>query len=45
MKWIQRTDETSLDDAGLRDDLVQSHRIVAQGLSKKKRKELGLDRD
>ena len=42
MKWIQRTDRQSLSDDDLREYLRQSHRIVAQGLSKRKQKELGL---
>ena len=42
MKWIQRTTAESLDDAALEDYLRESHRIVASGLSKKRRAELGL---
>ena len=42
MKWIQRMSGESLDDAALEDYLKESHRIVASGLSKKKRLELGL---
>ena len=45
MKWIQRTDDSSLSDDDLRAYIEQSHRLVAQGLSKKKRKELGLTPD
>jgi predicted DNA-binding protein (MmcQ/YjbR family) len=37
MKWIQHFAEHGLSDAGLRDYIRQSHAIVAQGLSKKKR--------
>ena len=37
MKWIQHFAEPGLSDAGLRDYIRQSHAIVAQGLSKKKR--------
>jgi predicted DNA-binding protein (MmcQ/YjbR family) len=42
MKWIQHYEEPGLSDAELKDYLRQSHHIVAQGLSKKKRAELGL---
>ena len=42
MKWIQHYEEPGLDDEGLKLYLTESHRIVASGLSKKKRKELGL---
>jgi predicted DNA-binding protein (MmcQ/YjbR family) len=41
MKWIQRFDESGLDDAGLRDYLAASHRLVSSGLPKKVQKELG----
>lgn len=43
MKWIQRTDDTTLSDDALRDYIAQSHRIVSLGLTKKKQKELGLN--
>ncbi|RVU34069.1 MmcQ/YjbR family DNA-binding protein [Hwanghaeella grinnelliae] len=43
MKWIQHYAEPGLDDDGLKQYLTESHRIVALGLSKKKRKELGLE--
>src|SRR5215468_10483875 len=36
MKWIQHYARPGLSDAELKDYLRQSHRIVAQGLSKKK---------
>lgn len=42
MKWIQHFAKPGLPDRALRDYLRQSHVIVAQGLSKKKRTELGL---
>lgn len=42
MKWIQRTRATGIDDAGLRDYLAESHRLVAAGLTRKTRLELGL---
>ena len=41
--WIQRTAKTSMSDKGLRDYLTESHRLIAQGLSKKIRAELGFD--
>ena len=42
MKWIQHFAKPGLSDAGLRDYIRQSHAIVSQGLSKKKRIALGL---
>jgi len=42
MKWIQHYAKPGLSDAELRDYIRQSHAIVARGLSKKKRAELGL---
>lgn len=42
MKWIQRTTSETLDDAGLRDYIIESHRIVALGLPKRVQKELGI---
>src|SRR3954453_1318873 len=42
MKWIQHFAKPGLSDAALRDYLRQSHTIVSQGLSKKRRIELGL---
>jgi predicted DNA-binding protein (MmcQ/YjbR family) len=42
MKWIQHFAKPGLSDAALRDYIRQSHLIVSQGLSKKRRIELGL---
>jgi predicted DNA-binding protein (MmcQ/YjbR family) len=42
MKWIQHFAKPGLSDAALRDHIRQSHVIVSQGLSKKRRAELGL---
>ena len=42
MKWIQHFAKPGLSDAALRDYIWQSHVIVSQGLSKKRRIELGL---
>src|SRR5687768_4594666 len=42
MKWIQNYAKPGLSDKDLKGYLKESHRIVALGLSKKKRKELGL---
>jgi predicted DNA-binding protein (MmcQ/YjbR family) len=42
MKWIQHYAKPGLSDAALRDYIRQSHAIVAQGLSKKRRLALGL---
>jgi hypothetical protein len=44
MKWIQHFARPGLSDDALRDYIRQSHFIVSQGLSKKKRIELGLVR-
>ena len=43
MKWIQHYARPGLTDEELRGYLRESHRIVSHGLSKKKRRELGLD--
>ena len=45
MKWIQHYQEPGLSDDELRAYLQESHRIVSLGLSKKNRRELGLDLD
>jgi predicted DNA-binding protein (MmcQ/YjbR family) len=42
LKWIQHYAKPGLSDADLRGYLAESHRIVALGLSRKKRAELGL---
>jgi len=42
MTWIQHYDEPGLSDDDLRAYLRESYRIVALGLSKKRRRELGL---
>lgn|SRR5690606_14571476 len=42
MKWIQRQTPESMDDAALKDYLQESHRIVATGLTKRLKVELGL---
>jgi predicted DNA-binding protein (MmcQ/YjbR family) len=43
MKWIQHFAKPGLSDAELREYLRQSHFIVSQGLSRKRRIELGLE--
>lgn len=43
MTWIQRTSEDSMDDAALKDYLSESHRLAAAGLTRKRRRELGLE--
>ena len=43
MKWIQRCDDTVLDDQDLKRYLRESHRIVSLGLSKKRQRALGLN--
>jgi predicted DNA-binding protein (MmcQ/YjbR family) len=45
MSWIQHFGAPGLSDEDLRAYLRESHRIVAQGLSKKRRRELGLPAD
>ena len=45
MKWIQDYDEPGLGDAGLKDHLQQSWRIVSKGLTKKLQRELGLNQE
>lgn len=42
LKWIQHYNKPGLTDADLEDYLRHSHRLVALGLSKKRRAELGL---
>ena len=42
LKWIQHYAKPGLSDGELRDYIRQSHAIVSQGLSKKRRIELGL---
>lgn len=42
MKWIQRMDAASMDDAALKDYLAESHRLAAANLSRKMRTEFGL---
>ncbi|RXT57773.1 hypothetical protein B6S44_04575 [Bosea sp. Tri-44] len=42
MKWIQRFSDEGLPDDAFRDYLRESHRLVAAGLTRKLRAELGL---
>ncbi|SFS65179.1 Predicted DNA-binding protein, MmcQ/YjbR family [Sulfitobacter marinus] len=42
LKWLQYYTPEGLSDASLRDHIKASYDIVAQGLTKKKRAELGL---
>jgi predicted DNA-binding protein (MmcQ/YjbR family) len=42
MSWIQHYGKSGLPDDELKEYLLESHRIVSMGFSKKKRKELGL---
>jgi predicted DNA-binding protein (MmcQ/YjbR family) len=42
MKWIQNYDQPGLSKAELKQYLKASHALVAAGLSRKARKELGL---
>ena len=43
MLWIQRTSREALNDNDLKSYLRESYRLVAAGLTKKLRAELGLD--
>jgi predicted DNA-binding protein (MmcQ/YjbR family) len=43
MTWIQHFSKPGLSDRELRDYIQQSHTIVAQGLTRRVRRELGLD--
>lgn len=43
LKWIQRTDATSMSDHALKDYLRESHRLAALNLTKKMRRDLGFD--
>lgn len=45
MKWIQHYDKPGLSDEELREHLLLSYQIVASGLSRKKRRELGIKLD
>ena len=42
LKWIQHYAQPGLTDQGLKSYIKQSHKIVSQGLSKKRQRELGL---
>lgn len=42
MTWIQRVDDTSMDDAALKVYLKESHRLCGLALPKSKQKELSL---
>jgi predicted DNA-binding protein (MmcQ/YjbR family) len=43
MTWIQRVSGESLDDAALAARIADSHRLVAAGLPRKTRRQLGLE--
>ena len=43
MKWIQRTDATSMDDVTLQDYLRESYRLASLNLPKAEQKRLGLN--
>lgn len=42
MKWIQRQNDDSMDDDGLRDYIGESYRLVAAKLTRSTRQQLGL---
>ena len=43
MTWIQRFSAEAMDDAALKDYLAESHRLIVAKLTRKLRRELGLD--
>ena len=43
MKWIQRVTAETMDDEALNDYLRDSHRLAGRNLTKRERRELGLD--
>ena len=43
MSWIQRLTDETMPDEALEDYLRESHRLVAAGLTRRARAELGLD--
>lgn len=43
MLWIQRTGSQTLDDAALADYVQESWRLAALGLTRRRRREIGLD--
>ncbi len=43
MSWVQNYDEPGLSDEDLKAYLTESHRLVALGLTRKKRQEIGFD--
>lgn len=43
MTWIQRQTDATMDDEALKEYLAESHRIVASGLTRRLRRELGLE--
>jgi predicted DNA-binding protein (MmcQ/YjbR family) len=43
MKWIQMYDEPGLSDEALKGEIEKSYHLVAAGLTKKKRRELGFE--
>ena len=42
MPWVQRINDSSMDDATLKDYLRESHRLCSMNLSKARQRELGL---
>lgn len=42
MSWIQRTSDESMNDRALKDYLAESHRLVALGLPRRVKLEIGL---
>jgi len=42
LKWIQQFEAPGLSDTSLRDHIVASYELVVQGLTRKRREELGL---
>lgn len=42
MKWLQVYEDGAMNDASLKDHIVESYRLVVAGMTKKKRSELGI---
>jgi predicted DNA-binding protein (MmcQ/YjbR family) len=42
MKWLQVYEDGALSDDSLKEHIEESYRLVAAGMSKKKRAELGI---
>ncbi len=43
LTWLQRVSDASMDDAALNDYIRESHRLAGLALTRKRRRELGLE--